>query len=253
MTGSKTGNMTGSNTGQRMRIVGIQKNSFVDYPGKIATVLFTPGCNFDCYYCHNRHIIEPGYTPDKEYSAEEILDFLSKRKGLLDAVVISGGEPTLQPGLKDFMLSLREAGFLVKLDTNGTKPGVIEDIIRSDAANYIAMDIKSPFYMYDAICGVRVNKEAIAASIKVIMESGIDYEFRTTVIPQISAENIIEMAEMIRGAKSYVLQQYRKPVWAVEAEVADIRLHKPPHTKEVLEAMASSVIGIVEKCTVRGA
>ncbi len=222
-----------------MKIAGIQKNSFVDYPGKIAAVLFTPGCNFNCFYCHNRQLIDPGYKA--AYTEAEVLEFLEKRKGLIDAVVISGGEPTLQPDLYRFVEKIgykgrntsngRNAsnkcygddkdkvedalGYSVKIDTNGARPDVIRRLLAETAENgavdYIAMDIKAPLYMYDEICGVRVDREAIKESISLIMESGIPYEFRTTVVPQLKSRDIVEMASLVEGARLYVLQQYRKP------------------------------------------
>jgi pyruvate formate lyase activating enzyme len=193
-----------------MRIAGIQKNSFVDYPGRIAAVIFTAGCNLDCYYCHNRQLID--YKQKEVYSREEVLELLEKRKRFLEGVVISGGEPTLQPDLCSFMLELKAMGYNVKLDTNGTNPSVVKELVHEKAVDYLAMDIKAPLHMYDNICRVDVDTGAILKSVEFIMGSGIEYEFRTTVAPQLKPEHIVEIAStIIKGARMYVLQQYRRP------------------------------------------
>ena len=192
-----------------MKIVGLQKNSFVDYPKKIAAVLFLAGCNFDCWYCHNQDVCTN--STGILYSEKDILDFLSKRKKLLDAVVITGGEPLVSGDLLPFIKKVRALGYAVKLDTNGTFPGRLKELIDAGVLDYIAMDIKAPFDKYPSVIQADVDTEAMKTSIKLIMESGIDYEFRTTVIPQLDKDDIAEMVSYIKGARLYALQQYRKP------------------------------------------
>lgn len=191
-----------------MRIAGIQKMSTVDYPGKLSAVIFTQGCNFRCGYCHNPTLI------DKETSeplrCEEILAFLERRKGLLDGVVVSGGEPTLQEDLEVFLGRIREKGFLVKLDTNGSRPQVLERLLNYKLLNYVAMDIKAPFIKYGRICGTSVSLDALKQSMALLDKSGIPYEYRTTYAPQLSEEDLVEIAENLEASTPYVLQQYRR-------------------------------------------
>ncbi|NLD47312.1 MAG: anaerobic ribonucleoside-triphosphate reductase activating protein, partial [Clostridiaceae bacterium] len=155
-----------------MKIAGIQKNSFVDFPGKVSAVLFTPGCNMNCFYCHNRRLLSLNENEDV-VEIDEVSQLLAKRKGFLDAVVISGGEPTLQTGLGRFLEKLKGIGYKVKLDTNGTNPQVIESLIGNNLVDYIAMDIKAPFERYSEVCCTDVDAESIRRSIKVLMEGRI--------------------------------------------------------------------------------
>ncbi|MBE6752798.1 MAG: anaerobic ribonucleoside-triphosphate reductase activating protein [Ruminococcaceae bacterium] len=189
-----------------MLIAGFQKNSFVDYPGKIAAVVFTPHCNMRCWYCHNRHIL--GH--DAELLDEQaVLEFLDRRKGALDAVVISGGEPTLRANLPLFIDVLRDMGYLVKLDTNGTNPKMLASLIQAGKLDYVAMDIKAPFEKYGEITQVKDDIAAIRQSATLLINGGIDYEFRTTFAPNLTPEDIGTLAREIQGAKRYYLQQYR--------------------------------------------
>ncbi len=169
-----------------MKIAAIQRTSFVDYPGKIAAVVFTPGCNLDCFYCHNRMLLGndgnyAGTTP-----VSQVLEYLRERQGLLDAVVLSGGEPTLQPGLADFIHEIRELGYRVKLDTNGTHPTVLALLLDAGLVDYVAMDVKAPPEKYDSICGVSVDHDSIDKSIGLVLSGPVTYEFRTTVVPQLT-------------------------------------------------------------------
>ncbi len=231
-----------------MKITGLQKNSLVDYSGRIAAVVFTPGCNFDCFYCHNRVLLCQKAVLRK-YESREIFEFLKKRKGFLEGLVISGGEPTLQQGLRIFMQKVKTLGYNLKLDTNGSCPDVIKDLLYRGLVDYIAMDVKAPYRMYDEICGVQVDTRSIEESIDIIMNSGIEYEFRTTVVPQLREEDILEMADYIKGARMYALQQFR-PV--VKGDIIDYRQLKPPHHGNTLKKMANSVSDYVKKCIVRG-
>ncbi len=192
-----------------MKIAGVVKCSLVDYPGKLAAVVFTQGCNLRCSYCHNRTLIDAGsvmcaMTPEK------VVEWLRCRRGLLDAVVVSGGEPTLQPGLAGFISDVRALGYLAKLDTNGTHPEVVASLIDAKLLDYVAMDIKAPAEKYEAICGVPVEQGAIEKSIAMLMDGHIDYEFRTTIIPQLTHEDVLAIGHRIHGASLYVLQQYRE-------------------------------------------
>ena len=190
-----------------MIINGIQKNSFVDYPGKISAVLFTPGCNMDCFYCHNRILLDGSH--ENLINSKDVLAFLESRKGFLDGVVVSGGEPTLQKGLLPFLSLIKSLGYPIKLDTNGTNPDVIKNCLEEGLLDYIAMDFKAPLNKYKAICGAEVDLDNIMKSVELIINSGISYEFRTTLAPGLDPEDIVEIAKQIRGAKLYVLQRCR--------------------------------------------
>ncbi len=197
-----------------MLIGGLQKLTLIDYPGKIACTVFTVGCNFRCPFCHNPELVDRDkFDPSGVIAEENFFKFLESRRGLLDGVCITGGEPTIHSDLPDFIRKIKDFGFAVKLDTNGTNPGVVFSLLRDGLLDYIAMDVKANPGDTDAYAktvGVSANIDNIKKSIKLIMESGIDYEFRTTVVPGLHGEeNLIFLAENIRGAKKYYLQQFR--------------------------------------------
>ena len=170
----------------------------------------------------------------------------------MDGFVISGGEPTLQKGLMAFIADVKNLGFHVKLDTNGSSPEVIETVVEKGLADYIAMDLKAPFERYDEICGVRVDIGAIRQSIDFLLQGFVEYEFRTTVVPQLEHEDILTMAKSIEGARLYALQQYRPVPDAVGSRVIDLRIKRTPHKPSVLEEMAGLASNHVKKCIIRG-
>jgi pyruvate formate lyase activating enzyme len=231
-----------------MRIVGLEKNSVVDFPGQLAAVVFSPGCNLDCYYCHNRSIIGQ-VRPEQLLAEEEVFAFLEKRRGLLDGVVFSGGEPTLQPDLAEVMGQVKKLGFLCKLDTNGTNPAVLRDLISEGLVDYVAMDFKAPFHKYALICGNNSNTflDNIRESIALLLTEKVAYEFRTTVVPELTEEDVLQMAAAIRGARLYVLQQYRVPEFAQNEKIK-----RTPHPSAFLRKMVVKVSGLVKKCEHRG-
>lgn len=189
-----------------MHIGGFQKFSLLDYPGKICAIVFTQGCNFKCPYCHNPELIDFCVVPSK---ASDIIDFLKTRQGKLDAVVITGGEPTLQSDLKDFILKIKELNYLVKLDTNGTNPSLVEALLEQKLLDYVAMDIKSPLEKYPMTVSNNIDLKKIRQSIDMIMKSGVDYEFRTTVVREmITTDDFEQIGELIKGAKRYYLQKF---------------------------------------------
>jgi pyruvate formate lyase activating enzyme len=194
---------------QQLNIGGFQKNSLIDYPGKISCVIFFSGCNFICPYCHN-----PSLLKENTYSipTENIYEFLKIRKGLIDAVVISGGEPTLQKELFSLCKTIKEMGFLIKLDTNGSHPQVIKTLMENHLLDYIAMDIKSdplgPFYSF--LIPEYRQPDAIMESVDLIMKSDTDYEFRTTCVRPFVDKHMIEniTRDVIHHANLYVLQEF---------------------------------------------
>ena len=188
-----------------MRIGGIQKSSLLDFPNMISAIVFTKGCNFACDYCHNPELFNSGV----EHSTSEFFEFLNTRKGKLDGVVITGGEPCLQPDLIDFIRQIKLMGFLVKLDTNGSFPDVIQNLLNENLLDYIAMDIKAPIEKYNKITNSIIPTDKIITSINLIMNSGIDYEFRTTVVKsQLNIEDFEKIGNLIKGAKKYYLQKF---------------------------------------------
>ena len=232
-----------------MRIAGVVKSSFVDYPGMIAAVIFTPGCNLRCFYCHNPELMDAGSAANAR-ALEEVMDWLRTRRGLLDAVVVSGGEPTLQLGLAEFTAKVRALGYLVKLDTNGTRPDILESLIGAGVLDYVAMDIKATVEKYGSVCGVSVDQGAIDESIALLMDGSVDYEFRTTVIPQITPEDLVAMGSRIRGAGTYVLQRCR---WPNSGRPSDRPGSVPgDRTPPWLEGARQRLERLVENCVVRG-
>ncbi len=189
-----------------MKFKGHQKSSFIDYPDKISTVLFTGGCNFRCPYCHNSELVN---NLEEDILEEYVFDFLRKRKKMLDAVCISGGEPTMNDDLYDFIIRVKELGYLVKIDTNGTNPNMIRRLIKDNLLDYIAMDIKAPLKKYKDITILNVDIDAIKESINIIINSDVNYEFRTTICRELlSKQDIRDMAEYLKGSKKYVLQNF---------------------------------------------
>lgn len=189
-----------------MKFAGLIKSSFVDYPKNICAVVFTFGCNLNCWFCHNRQIIEGEEI--ENFDESEILDFLKTRVGILDAVVVSGGEPTLCQGLEDFIRRVKAMGFKVKLDTNGTNPGVLENLLKQNLLDYVAMDVKTSLEKYEKLTQCKVDVEKIKQSIEILMSSKIDYEFRTTFAPDVLKEDIEKIAKLICGAKNFAIQKY---------------------------------------------
>jgi pyruvate formate lyase activating enzyme len=233
-----------------MQIAGLEKNSVVDYPGRIAAVVFTPGCNLDCYYCHNRLLLEKDSRPDL-LPEQDVLSFLEKRRKFLDGVVISGGEPTLQKDLTGFITKVKSLGYRVKLDTNGTNPVVLKELLAKRLIDYVAMDLKAPFAKYGQICGNDSFLERIKASIELLLSGQVAYEFRTTFVPELTEEDLLEMAKLIQGARLYVLQQYRLPELPVDERKA-LRLQQPSHNSNYIRQIAEKIAEVVEVCETRG-
>jgi pyruvate formate lyase activating enzyme len=191
-----------------MKIGGIQKVSLIEYPGKISTIVFTQGCNFRCPYCHNPELVDPGRYQEC-LPVETVFSYLEKRKGKIEALSITGGEPTIQDDLTLFIRHVKSIDYLIKIDTNGSRPDVLEELIRNKLVDYIAMDIKSPLKKYREITRTPVRGKAIRQSIEIIMSSGIDYEFRTTVVKsQLNEADLLEIGSLIKNAPLYALQRY---------------------------------------------
>lgn len=194
-----------------MKIGGYQKCSLIDYPGKVAAVVFTQGCNWRCPFCHNRSLVIPArFQP--AVPEEQLFAHLEQRRGQLDGVVVTGGEPTLQPGLAAFLRRVRALGYATKLDTNGSRPNVIAALLNEQLLDYVAMDVKGPLASYSRFAGHHVDTGTIELSIELIRTSGVSYEFRTTLVGGLHTEDDLRaMAPLVTGAKRYAVQGYRSP------------------------------------------
>jgi len=192
-----------------MKIGTIQKFSLIDYPGNISAVVGTQGCNMRCFWCHNWYLIPYDYSPSfQPIEEEDFFQFLKERVNFLDAVVISGGEPTLHADLLAFCERIKALGFYVKLDTNGTNPEVLQELIDAGLLDYVAMDIKTDAEQYNKLCKEKIEMDDILASVNIILSAGMPYEFRTTCVkPFACRDNIEDLAKMIKGAKVYYLQK----------------------------------------------
>lgn len=191
-----------------MNIGGWQRVSLIDFPEKICSILFTQGCNFRCPYCHNPELVEAGLFREC-LSEDEIFAFLEKRQGKIDAVSITGGEPTIQPDLVEFIEAIRKIGYLIKIDTNGSRPDVLEKLINQRLLDYIAMDVKAPLEKYRKVAKSKVNPDKIKQSIEIIIGSDIPYEFRTTVVKSLlTMSDLQKITSLIKDARLYVLQKF---------------------------------------------
>jgi len=193
-----------------VRIGGLNSFSLSDFPGHMAAVIFTQGCNFRCPYCHNGSLIPMNPSTGTLIPLEEVFLFLEKRRGQLNGVVISGGEPTLQSDISHFFYQVRSMGYQIKLDTNGSRPEALTELLLEGLLDYIAMDIKAPFELYDSLTGVCAPKEQLKESIALIARSGIDHEFRTTVVePLLSERDLQAIQEMVPKGSRHRLQEFR--------------------------------------------
>ncbi len=228
---------------------GIQKNSLIDYPGKMSCVLFLPGCNFSCPYCHNPELAKGDVPASNRIPPETAFDFLESRRGLLDGVVISGGEPTITAEIEEICRRIKKLGYPVKLDTNGSSPDVLDRLFAAGCVDYVAMDIKAPPASYSPIITRSDVTEKIETSIRLIMSSGLKYEFRTTCIdPVASPATILELSKSIKNAKLYILQKLSKTI-LLDPEFFRRHPHQPNHSD--LEKMRAMVAPMVETCVIR--
>ena len=196
-----------------MHIGGFQPFSLSDFPGKAAAIVFTQGCNFSCPYCHNRSLWTSQPAGPFKMTAPEVLSFMKGRRGRLGGVVITGGEPTLQGGLAAFLASVKGLGFAVKLDTNGSQPGVVAGLLAGDLIDYVAMDLKAPPEKYNRLCGCRVDMDAIRSTIDTIAASGVPHLFRTTFYQKLlSAGDIDALKTLLPAHSRFTLQAYKAPL-----------------------------------------
>ena len=228
-----------------MHIKGLQKTTLLDFPGKVACTVFTGGCNFRCPFCHNASLVLAPNTVD-EINEESFFSFLRKRKGILDGVCITGGEPLLQKDIVSFIRKIRAEGYSVKLDTNGSFPDKLNDIISENLVDYIAMDIKNSEEKYLLTAGYSDDCGKMFQSIDLIMSCGVDYEFRTTVVKELhTLKDIESIARRIKGAKRYFLQNFKDSGDLISTGLSG-------HSEEEMRKMLEIIRPFVDVCGLRG-
>jgi pyruvate formate lyase activating enzyme len=230
-----------------VKIKGLEKFAPKDFPGFIACTVFLGSCNFRCPYCHNPELVlKPESLPS--FPLEYIINFLDSRKEWLEGVCITGGEPLLQEGLEDFLSLLKQRRLVVKLDSNGSYPSKLSDLIHKNLLDYIAMDVKAPLKRYQDVVRSPVNPKDIQESIEIIMSSGVEYMFRTTVVPGlVDEEDIVEIGKVLQGAKVFQIQQFF-PHNTLEPDFEQ----KNAFPADVLKAMAEKARGFVEEVRIEG-
>lgn len=225
-----------------MIIGGLEKLSILDYPGHLAAIIFTQGCNFRCHFCYNPKLVLSREGEDEKYkkekgfsplSTEDLFLFLERRYGRLDGVVITGGEPTLHPDLPSFIGKIKKIGYDVKLDTNGTNPKMLKELIDSKLIDYIAMDLKAPFDKYENTVSVKVACNDLEKSVKIIIKSGLPHEFRTTVVPGLLVkEDFKAMGKIIKGANNWYLQKFKSDTDLVDQNYREKKAYSDKEMKE---------------------
>jgi len=228
---------------------GLLKNSLIDYPGKVSCVLFSAGCNFHCPYCHNPELARGDVPPANRISLETALEFLESRRGLLEGVVLSGGEPALEESLPQICKHIKKLGYPVKLDTNGSRPAILAQLFEENCIDYVAMDIKAPLSGYYPDITSKHIEDQLQASIQLIMSSGRDYEFRTTCArPFAGPQNIAAIAATIQGARRYVLQPFNPQV-VLDPAFFNTYPHHPGDTQ--IESIRDKISPLIGECVIR--
>lgn len=227
---------------------GLQKTTLVDYPGKVAATVFTVGCNFCCPYCHNPELVLPELIKKQPTITEkEILDFLKERQKLLEGICITGGEPTIQPDLIDFIKKVKDLGFSIKLDTNGSCPNVLNNLIEEKLIDYVAVDIKAPEEKYKIFSKDKKIIEKINKTIKLLKQNKIDYEFRTTLAPNIlNEQDILTIVDWIKFAPCYFLQRFQSGK-VLNEEFRNAQSWPEQRTKKLLKKIKP----YFSKCSIR--
>jgi len=221
-----------------MIIGGLQKLTLIDYPGHLAATVFTFGCNFRCPFCHNPELVSGSWYKISGILEEDFFKFLKERKGKLEGVCITGGEPTIQPDIVEFVRKIKNLGFKVKLDTNGARPDILRELFQKKLLDFVAMDIKSDLENYAKTTNSKLDIERIRLSVDLIRNSGIDYEFRTTAVPGLhKEEDFAKIGEWLEGSKKYVLQKYED-----KGKILDPKLKKKVKGKRLdLEKIAEKI------------
>lgn len=239
-----------------MIIGGLEKLSLIDFPGYLSAIVFTKSCNFRCHFCYNPMLVfaegenelknideGPSLIPEEDFFL-----FLKERVGKLEGLVISGGEPTLQPDLKDFIIKVKELGYKVKLDTNGTNPEKVSDLIKNNLLDYIAMDLKAPLEKYETVIGVKTDINKIKESIDLLIRGNVPYEFRSTLVPGlVNEDDILKMSKDIEGANLWYLQKFKSDIRLVNGDFEN----KESFTDKEMEYFSNIGGKFTKKCLFR--
>lgn len=238
-----------------MKIGGLQKFTLIDYPAKIAATIFTVGCDFRCPFCHNPELVLPEeIKKNSQISEKELFAFLEERRGFLEGICIGGGEPCINEDLPQFCEKIKKMGYLVKLDTNGSRPEMLEILIDKSLVDYVAMDIKAPKEKYQKAAGKKIDIRNIEESIKILKEAKIDSEFRTTVVPNLlKKEDFLEIGQWLKRGKKYFLQQFRPgEIYGERKRTIDSSFSKiKPYSEETLNKFCSILKPYFKICQVR--
>lgn len=230
-----------------MRIGGLHKTTLIDYPGEIACIVFLVGCNFRCPFCYSKELVDEDAML-LDIREEDFFDFLNKRKKQIDGCVICGGEPTINKEIFDFCERIKELGYKIKLDTNGSNPSVIEKLIKEKLIDYVAMDIKAPFSKYSKAIGTTIDIDKIKQSINIIKNSEIDYEFRTTIVPEIhELEDIRTIVKQIAPAKKFFIQNFRNDKECLSRHFNQVK----PFNDEDLQEIVNEIKQNFDTCYLR--
>jgi len=231
-----------------MKIGGLQKLTLIDFPGKLAATVFLIGCNFRCPWCYSKELVLPEEIKKQpQISEKDFFAFLKERKGLLEGVVICGGEPTVQRDLSSFIKKIKKMGYVVKLDTNGSNPKMLKNLINKKLIDYVAMDIKLPKEKYPEIFKRKVKIKDIEESVKILKDGKINYEFRTTVIPTVlKKEDVIKIAKWIKDAPKYYLQEFR-PEKTIDPKFEKVK----PYPEKYLLEIQKAISPFFETCQIR--
>jgi len=229
-----------------MKIGGLQKTSLLDYPEQVSSIIWTVGCDFRCPFCYNKDLV---LGKVELISEEELFSFLKKRKNMLDGLVISGGEPLIQKDISEFTKKVKKLGYLIKIDTNGMHPKKLKELIDNKLVDYISMDVKAPREKYELLTNIKTDLKKIESSIEIIKNSDIDYEFKTTFVPDLlTQEDIIKISKWIKGSKKYYLQQFKNDTSLISSKLKEIT----PYPKEKLLETLQDIKSNFKICEVRG-
>lgn len=231
-----------------MKFAGWQRTTLIDFPGKISSVLFAQGCSMRCRFCHNPELVQDRALIEALFREEDILAYLAQRKSMLEGVVLTGGEPTVQKDIIPFIEKVRALGYAIKLDTNGYQPEKLADILKTGCVDYVAMDVKAPLSKYSYIAGVPIITSLIQQSLEILAQSSIDYELRTTAVkPLLSLSDLLTIAHEIKGAPLWFIQQFRSGC------TLDLSLQGQEGYKEeeLLSIAQEAAPAFVKECRVR--
>ncbi|MCX6764745.1 MAG: anaerobic ribonucleoside-triphosphate reductase activating protein [Candidatus Nealsonbacteria bacterium] len=232
-----------------MEIGGLQKLTLIDYPKKLACTVFTTGCNFRCPFCYASELVLPEKIKNQPKIAQSVFfNFLKEKKGLIEGVVICGGEPTIHKDLPSFIKKIKKMNYSVKLDTNGSNPAVLKKLIENNFIDYVAMDIKGPKESYQKLTVRKINVANVERSVKILKESKIDFEFRTTIVPEIlEKKDITQIARWIGPGGKYYLQGFR-PEKTVDPRFEKVK----PYPGEYMVEIKNAVAPLFDVCEIRG-